>query len=278
MISVLLYGPWGCYDIAEAVVEFIEFGDIRKCPPLQIWGRNLPSIQLASTSGSDDDSEYLPGDSYSPRSFGDLEKLESMDLTPNSRKWFINNDNLTSELGIQSNMSFEDFSALSPEIRFAADMWNSPATSLPSISWRGSTPGLKVPLDHCHEPIDFFMLYWPVNILQRIVKITNLYATNHQENGGTKGGVSWFSITQSELLCFFGILMLMTLKKLPNTRLHWARAGDLFRTDSIANIMSRGRFESIIRCILLLTMLILLLTRNPRSLAKSKKQNGSWRL
>ena len=30
MVSVLLYGPWGCYDVPEAVVEFVEDDESRK--------------------------------------------------------------------------------------------------------------------------------------------------------------------------------------------------------------------------------------------------------
>lgn len=70
-----------------------------------------------------------------------------MNLTPNSRKWFFQNDNVTSELGIQCPMNFKDFSAFPAEKRFAADMWNSPATSIPPVIWQVSTLGLKLLLD-----------------------------------------------------------------------------------------------------------------------------------
>jgi hypothetical protein len=52
------------------------------------------------------------------------------------------------------------------------------------------------------------------------------------------------------LLSFFGVLMLMALKKVPFVRLHWSRKySDLFRTPVICNAMSRNRFEDILKCI-----------------------------
>lgn len=101
----------GCYNVAEAVAEFINTGDVRKCPSLQIRGRDLPPIILTSGSDSEDNSQYLPGDSTLLHSSGNLDKSESMDLAPNSRRWFINNVNFTSKLGIQNPMSFEECNA-----------------------------------------------------------------------------------------------------------------------------------------------------------------------
>jgi hypothetical protein len=79
--------------------------------------------------------------------------------------------------------------------------------------------------------------------------MTNLYATTSIDGGGTKGGLGWYPTTTSEILQFFGALMLMALKKVPNTCLHWSKSRDLFRTTFVVDSMSRERFESLIRCI-----------------------------
>lgn len=117
------------------------------------------------------------------------------------------------------------------------------------MQWKGDFLGLKDPLTDCTNTVDFFMLFWPAEILCRIVRMTNLYATAPDTNGGLRRGHSWYPLTQCELLCFFGVLILMALKKVPNTRLHWSKSHDLFRIPVVANAMSRLCLESIIRCI-----------------------------
>ena len=249
MVSVLLYGPWGCYDVPEAVVEFVEDGESRKVSDLQLWGQRLITPPCSDQSGMGSDSEYFPGLSSSVGHSSKADGLENLILTPNSKKWFLASDAPTRELGLDCSLTFEEFSAMPVEKRFAAEMWNSPASQLPPVEWKGDTAGLKEPLTQCDHPLDFFLLYWPQEILSRIVRMTNLYATTSVEGGGTKGGLGWYPTTTSEILRFFGVLTLMALKKIPHTRLHWSKSHDLFRTPSVVDSMSRVRFESLIRCI-----------------------------
>jgi hypothetical protein len=51
--------------------------------------------------------------------------------------------------------------------------------------------GLNTSLPLCETPIDYFLLFWPTNILKRLCVMTNIYATQELEGGGTKGGVNW---------------------------------------------------------------------------------------
>ena len=39
------------------------------------------------------------------------------------------------------------------------------------------------------------------------------------------------------------------IKKLPNTRLHWSRSYAFFRSQEIMKVMSRNRFDAILRCL-----------------------------
>ena len=43
--------------------------------------------------------------------------------------------------------------------------------------------------------------------------------------------------------------MVMALKKVPQTRLHWSKNNEVWRTPAIAKCMSRNRFESIAKCV-----------------------------
>jgi hypothetical protein len=69
--------------------------------------------------------------------------LENLILTPNNKKWFLASDAPTHEFGLDCNLTFEEFSAMPVEKRFAAEMWNSLASQLPPVEWKGGTAGLK---------------------------------------------------------------------------------------------------------------------------------------
>jgi hypothetical protein len=87
-------------------------------------------------------------------------------------------------------------------------------------------------------------------ILQTVVQMTNLYATSKHDDGSTRGSHKWYRLTISELLSFFGVMMLMALKKLPLVHLHWSRKySDLFRIPVIRNAMSCNQFEDILKYI-----------------------------
>jgi hypothetical protein len=80
--------------------------------------------------------------------------------------------------------------------------------------------------------------------------MTNLNAASKYDDGSTCGSHIWYRLTILELLSFFGVLMLMALKKVPSIHLHWSRKySDFFHTLVIRNAMSRNRFEDILRCI-----------------------------
>ena len=44
------------------------------------------------------------------------------------------------------------------------------------MEWTGGAEGMRDPLSDCTCPLDFLLLFWPVDILQTIVQMTNLYA------------------------------------------------------------------------------------------------------
>lgn len=64
----------------------------------------------------------------------------------------------------------------------------------------------------------------------------------------TNGRHSWIDLTEGELLCWFGILILMGLKVLPHRRLYWDMR-HFYGCPLISQAMPRQRFEAIVRCI-----------------------------
>jgi hypothetical protein len=64
----------------------------------------------------------------------------------------------------------------------------------------------------------------------------------------TNGRDNWVPLNRLELLAWFGVLVLMGLKQLPNIRSYWGRQ-DFYRCPVISEVMSRKRFEAITRCL-----------------------------
>lgn len=64
----------------------------------------------------------------------------------------------------------------------------------------------------------------------------------------TNGRHNWVDLTHDELLCWFGILILMGLKVLPHRRLYWDMR-HFYGCPLISQAMQRHRFEAIVRCI-----------------------------
>ena len=103
-------------------------------------------------------SEYFPGLSLSVGHSSEADALENLILTPNNKKWFLDSDASTRELGLDCSLTFEKFGAMPVEKHFAAEMWNSLASQLPPVEWKGATAGLKEPLTQCNHPLDFFIV------------------------------------------------------------------------------------------------------------------------
>lgn len=128
-------------------------------------------------------------------------------------------------------------------------MWNSPATQILPPVWIGGHEGLSLPYECLAKPVSFFKVFWITIVMHRIVDMFNLYAATTVEGGGTKGGKHWVPLSIGELLSWSGVLILMGVKKLPNTRLHWSKSSDFFRSPSIVGAMSTNRFEAILQCV-----------------------------
>jgi hypothetical protein len=57
--------------------------------------------------------------------------------------------------------------------------------------------------------LQFFVIYWPYNILRDIVIETNRYATEDLGDGKTYGGVDWEPLTVPGLKAFIVVLLYM---------------------------------------------------------------------
>ena len=102
-----------------------------------------------------------------------------------------------------------------------------------------SQTGPTVPISS--EPIDTFRLFFTDELLDDIVKQTNLYAAQvMDEHQATK----WVDVTVEELLAYFGFCVLMGIVKLPSIDDYW-RTDLYLHYDPIASRITRDRFREI---------------------------------
>ena len=119
-----------------------------------------------SDSGvSTSDDEYFPHDSESDDETA--EKLDSMMLTPKTKKWLLSGGEIRNEIGL----GYDDYAQICnmPENeRFSESMWNSTLTQLPNVEFLGEHEGFSHATLGCTEPLQFFSLFWPHSTLTKI--------------------------------------------------------------------------------------------------------------
>lgn len=115
------------------------------------------------------------------------------------------------------------------------------------LSWKKSPPSFTMVTDcedipvseearKCITPTDFFMLFFNKDLLQHMLKQSNLYAS--QKN-------SPLNMTMDEMYVFLGGLLLSGYAKYPNKRLYWSSLSDVPKM--LGNSIRLNRFEQILR-------------------------------
>jgi hypothetical protein len=103
---------------------------------------------------------------------------------------------------------------------------------------------------HMPTILTLFELFWPFNLLRKIVIETNRYATESLDaHGSTRGGPKWETLTVPGLKAFLAIHMYMSMKRQPNYKSYWEKEGIFFHCPIISNIMTRERFIQLQRCL-----------------------------
>jgi hypothetical protein len=84
-----------------------------------------------------------------------------------------------------------------------------------------------------------------------MVQQTNLYAVQavtEYESEYSNRGARWVPLNVVEFWAWAGVVILMALKQTPTIRDYW-KEGSFWRCPVIAKVMSRDRFECIVRCL-----------------------------
>lgn len=89
-----------------------------------------------------------------------------------------------------------------------------------------------------HEPTEFFEMFFDDDIIQFLCECTNNYARQNNNHD--------FSVQNQTMKAFLAILLLSGYSELPQIRMYWESSPDVHNA-AVADSMSRGRFESILK-------------------------------
>uniref|UniRef100_S4P9J6 PiggyBac transposable element-derived protein 4 n=2 Tax=Pararge aegeria TaxID=116150 RepID=S4P9J6_9NEOP len=139
-----------------------------------------------------------------------------------------------------------------------------PCRSIPNSSWNiplsdGSRkkqfpftvdPGMKNIGSDCQTELDFLFLFLDNEIIDLMVRMTNSYAIKTQilKRVTRNSRLSkWNDCDAAEMKKFLGLLIWMGLKKLPKISDYWS-TDVLYENNVAKRVMSRNRFELLLRC------------------------------
>jgi hypothetical protein len=157
--------------------------------------------------------------------------LEREKLTTTSWKWFIEKGSPRNEIGLGYD-NLDMLCAMKEDDMFVSGMWNSPLSQLIGFEWKGGATSLVDNMKRFIQPYRYFQNFWTHDILVRLCKYTNIYASKCPVIR------KWTPICVDEIRVFLGICIMMVLTKLSSYRLEWSKKL-LWRTPEIARAMTR---------------------------------------
>ncbi|XP_045386989.1 piggyBac transposable element-derived protein 2-like isoform X2 [Lemur catta] len=114
-----------------------------------------------------------------------------------------------------------------------------------------SNPGVPTEIAvnlHDKAPYDFFKFFITDDIIDYMVKETNIYASQTLQRGNIKPHSrlkKWYDVTSQEMEQFLGVLFWMGLSKKPRLSDYWSK--NILYDNSLEKFISRNRFEMLLR-------------------------------
>ncbi|XP_053457867.1 zinc finger protein with KRAB and SCAN domains 8 isoform X2 [Nycticebus coucang] len=101
---------------------------------------------------------------------------------------------------------------------------------------------------HEKTPYDFFKFFITDDVIDYMVKETNIYASQTLQKGNIKPHSrlkKWYDVTSQEMERFLGVLLWMGLSKKPRLPHYWSK--NILYDNSVKKLISRNRFEMLLR-------------------------------
>ena len=108
------------------------------------------------------------------------------------------------------------------------------------VTYKGE-PFPPPPLEEC-TPLQYFKQFFDDSLIDHLVEQTNLYSV--QSTGSSIG------VTHNEMEMYLGLLVMMSIIKLPQIRMYWSKET---RVPSVADAMAINRLEKIKQIFIVMT-------------------------
>ena len=93
------------------------------------------------------------------------------------------------------------------------------------------------------KELDFFHQLFPQEMYENIARETNRYAAKQQQIANRVDPI-WYDTNATEIRVYIGLLIVMSVIDLPNSKMYWAQQW-LFKFPSFAAIFTRHRFDKL---------------------------------
>lgn len=165
----------------------------------------------------------------------------SNNMPPNKRLASAISDDDINSPGAQSSNSEED--------EPGSDDWRKDQPNIKDFPFNEQT-GLKIVVPENANPMFFFKLLLTDDFVDALVKKTNEYATNlinsNRPLRRRSTWNSWRDVSCDEMRKFIRLIFSMGLMSLPSYKKYWSK-DFLYKNEHFSSIMTRERFESILR-------------------------------
>ncbi|XP_067122211.1 piggyBac transposable element-derived protein 4-like [Centruroides vittatus] len=116
---------------------------------------------------------------------------------------------------------------------------DNPPPPPPKFPFRGS-PGCKFTPTDAFDPLEYFLLFFDLQLINIIVSETNNFAMQQARSSRDQ----WEPVTDKEMYIFLTICMLQGLLYKPAERMYWSR-NDLLHTPIFSKLMTKKRWMDI---------------------------------
>ncbi|XP_023219038.1 piggyBac transposable element-derived protein 4-like [Centruroides sculpturatus] len=168
---------------------------------------------------SDSDNEYIPGSSS-----------ESEGSWSSAVSGLTGSDVSDQEIDVASTSSTKSWCPI--------DMNNLPSAP-PRFPFVGN-PGMTVNVGNTFDPLEYFQLFFDINMINNIVDETNRFHSQRPQTSRS----NWTPLTGEEFFVFISICILQGIIKKPEERMYWTKDAKL-HTPFFGRVISRNRFRNI---------------------------------
>ena len=168
---------------------------------------------------------------------GDLVGVDVLDALNES-----DDDDMIVDGGARSSDGDDDDVESDTDSEADDEEWSKDLHSTRARAFSGPPPGPTTKLNRDASVLDYFLLFFPLTLIQHLVQETNLYAA--QKRQANQNLPQWKPVSVEEMKIYFGIRLYLSIVPFPEMRMLWS-TDEVYGGLRIAKFMTLKRFEEI---------------------------------